>query len=174
MLIIRLARPEECGDVIQFYRDLIKAMRDVEIKPAWEMGVYPTEQLLRNAINERVLYVANMGDIIVGAMILNHDCPDEYGHAKWQTVAQKDEVMIVHLLAVSPLYQRKGIARQMVSYAIEKCKNDSIKAIRLDILSNNSPAEKLYTSIGFIDVGAVKMFYEDTGLADFNLYELII
>ena len=185
MVTIRQAKPEECDGVNQFYCDLIDSMHNIEFKPAWKMGVYPTEQLIRNAINEQTLFIAILtsentiknpetGEIIVGAMILNHDCADEYKNAKWRIEAKKEEVMVIHLLAVSLFYQGKGIAKQMMSNAIEICKKDSIKAIRLDILSTNSPAEKLYLSMGFNYVGTVKMFYEDTGLTDFILYELVL
>ena len=174
MLTIKQATLEEFDDIVRFYSDLINDMKDAEFKVAWEMGVYPTEQLLRNAIIEQTLFIAKMGKIIVGGMIFNHDCADEYKNAKWETEAKREEVMVVHLLAVSFSYQGKGIARQMLLNAIEKCKNDSIKAIRLDILKYNSPAEKLYLSMGFHHVGAMKLFYEDTGLTDFNLYELVL
>ena len=174
MLIIKQATREEYHEIIQFYCDLMDDMKDAEHKTAWKIGVYPTEQLFRDAIDKHTLYIANMGSVLVGAMILNHECAAEYAKAKWITEAKKEEVMVVHLLAVSLAYQRKGIAKQMLKYAVEICKKDSVKAIRLDILDDNSPAEKLYQSMGFHHAGTIKLFYEDTGLTDFNLYELVI
>ena len=47
-----------------------------------------------------------------------------------------------------------------------------MKAIRLDVLKGNAPAERLYTSLGFVYVDTLKLFYEDTGRVDFELYEL--
>ena len=40
------------------------------------------------------------------------------------------------------------------------------------MLGGNLPAEKLYTAAGFQYRGTIKLFYEDTGLTDFLLYEL--
>ena len=174
MLTIKQATLDDFDNVIQFYCDLIYDMQDAEFKTAWKMGVYPTEQLLRDAIINQSLFIAGIGDILVGAMILNNDCANEYNNAKWGVEATKEEVKVVHLLAVSLAYQRKGIAKQMLSKAVELCKKDSIKAIRLDILHYNSPAENLYKSLGFQHVGTMKLFYEDTGLTDFNLYELVL
>jgi len=174
MLTIRQAKTEEYDAVKQFYCDLIDSMQGIDSTPAWKMGIYPTEQLLQNSIKEQTLFIAKTEDCIVGALILNHECADEYANAKWKIEANKDEIKVIHLLGVSFHHQRKGIAKQMLLDIIEFCKKNSIKAIRLDILGTNSPAEKLYSSMGFQYIGTIKLFYEDTGETDFNLYELVL
>jgi len=174
MINVRLAGADECGGVVDFYCGLIDSMRDSEFKPEWEMGVYPTSQQFQQAIDERTLFLAYLDDRLVGVMILNHEYEPEYDNVKWQTDAKKDEIMVIHLLGVSPAHQRKGVAKQMVSYVIELCGQGPIKAIRLDVLKKNIPASKLYLSMGFQFIEAVKIFYEDTGLTDFLLYELAI
>jgi len=42
------------------------------------MGIYPTMQLLKDAIKEQALFLAFLENDLVGAMILNHDCEPEY------------------------------------------------------------------------------------------------
>ena len=42
----------------------------------------------------------------------------------------------------------------------------------LDVLEGNLPAKKLYESVGFQYIERMELFYEDTGLAGFWLYEL--
>lgn len=37
------------------------------------------------------------------------------------------------------------------------------RALRLDVLGGNVPAERLYTGQGFARRGTVRMFYDDTG-----------
>jgi len=174
MITVKQAKMVDYDDVERFYSELIESMRDAEFKPEWEVGVYPTEQILKDAIKEKALFLAYLENDLIGAMILNHDCEPEYDSVKWQTDAKEDEVMIIHLLGVAPAHQGKGIAKQMVSKAIEMGKNGAIIAIRLDVLKKNTPAAKLYISMGFQYIDSVKIFYEDTGLADFQLYELIL
>ena len=174
MITVRRAKMAEYDDVEKFYRELIDFMRNSEFKTEWEMGVYPTQQLLKNAIRAQTLFLAHQKDCLAGIMILNHDCAPEYENVNWRINAKKDEVMVLHALGVSPSYQGKGIAKQMISSAIEICKKSSIKAIRLDVLKKNIPAAKLYTSMGFQYITSIKMYYEDTGLADFLIYELIL
>jgi len=43
--------------------------------------------------------------------------------------------------------------------------------LRLDVLSGNLPAEKLYLGLGFYRVSGARMFYPDTGWTEFDLYE---
>ena len=174
MITVRPAKTAEYEDIETFYRELINSMRDSEFKPEWEMGVYPTESLLKDAVKKQTLFLAYLENSLVGVMILNRDCAPEYEKVEWQTDAKKDEVMIIHLLAVSPAHQGKGVAKQMVSSAIEICGKRLVKAIRLDVLKKNTPAAKLYISMGFQLAASVKMYYEDTGLADFELYELVL
>ena len=114
MITVRQAVIAEYEDVENFYRDLIASMRDSEFKPEWDMGVYPTEQMLKNAISEQTLLLAHLENNLVGVMIVNHDCEPEYENVKWRTDAAKDEVAVIHLLGVSPAYQGKGVAKQMV------------------------------------------------------------
>jgi len=174
MITVKQAKPAQYDDVEKFYCALIDSMADSEFRPEWEMGVYPTERLLKDAIKEQALFLAYLGNDLAGVMILNHDHEPEYENVKWQTNAKKDEVLVIHLLGVSPAYQGKGVAKQMVSSVIEMCVEDHIKAIRLDVLRKNILAAKLYLSIGFQYIDSVKIYYEDTGLADFQLYEYII
>ena len=174
MITLRQAQITDYDDVVNFYCALIDSMRDFKYKPEWKMGVYPTEEHLRDSIMVQTLFLAHLENNLVGIVIANHDCAPEYGNVKWQIDAKKDEVVVIHALAVKASFQGKGIAKQIVSNVIERCKKDAMKAIRLDVLKTNLPAAKLYLSMGFQFVESIKMYYEDTGLADFQLYELVL
>ena len=56
----------------------------------------------------------------------------------------------------------------------ETAEKEQAKTIRLDVLEGNLPAEKAYLKMGFQYCGTVKMFYPDTGLADYRLFDLKI
>ncbi len=57
------------------------------------------------------------------------------------------------------------------SRAYDKGRSEGMKAIRLDVLKGNLPAEKLYSGLGFRYLHTLNMFYEDTGWTDYELYE---
>ena len=82
------------------------------------------------------------------------------------------EVMVIHALGVNPHYAGNGYAKELVSFVITYAKEHKQKAIRLDVLKGNVPAEKLYSSMGFKYLCTLPMYYEDTGLTDYELYEL--
>ena len=174
MISVRQAQIIDYDNVENFYRVLINSMKDSEYKPDWAMGVYPTERLLKDAIINETLFLAYSGNNLAGAMIVNHECEPAYENVKWQINARKDEVAIIHLLGVAPAFQGRGVARQMAAYVVEQCRKEGIKAVRLDVLKKNIPAAKLYLSAGFTYIDSVKIYYEDTGLTDFLLYELVL
>ena len=171
---IRQAKINELNDVMKFYYDITDDMQNSEFKPGWEKDVYPTRESVKNAIQNNELFIAIIDDVVVASMILNHECTDGYETANWNINATPEEVISIHALGVSIKQQGKGISKQMVQKAIDYCKEQNIKAIRLDVLGGNIPASKLYESMGFKYIETLKLFYEDTGLTDFLLYELVL
>ena len=112
------------------------------------------------------------GEDIAAAMVLNHTCNEAYAQASWPTDAAPHEVTVIHTLAVHPQYTRKGLAKELVRFAIQRARSGGQKVIRLDVLAGNLPAERLYPSLGFTYVDTLPMYYEDTGQTDYKIYEL--
>ena len=81
------------------------------------------------------------------------------------------EFSVIHALGVLPSHHGRGFARELVAAAKEIARSRGHRALRLDVLNGNIPAVRLYESEGFRFVSRVKLFYEDTGLTDFLLYE---
>ena len=81
------------------------------------------------------------------------------------------EAAELHVLGVSPDYQGKGIARQLIHEALCLCKENGKKVLRLDVIGTNTVAKKLYPSQGFVfcDTGHLSIRgYEDM---EFLFYE---
>lgn len=171
MLIIRQAKIEELNQVILFYYDLIDDMQDAKYKPGWEKGVYPTQVFIQESIEKQTLYIGLLEGKIVSAMMINHEFVDGYKNAPWKVNAKVDEFMVIHALGISPFHQGKGIAKQMILHTVDVCSNQNMKAIRLDVLTTNLSAIRLYETMGFYYVDTIKIFYEDVGLSEFHLYE---
>ncbi len=66
------------------------------------------------------------------------------------------------------------LAGCVVQYAIGTARAQGCRALRLDVLGGNVPAERLYTGQGFARRGTVRMFYPDTGWTDYGLYEYLL
>lgn len=188
MITLRKAQIHEYDAVRSFYHRLIDMMEDAVYKPAWEKDVYPANQYMKDAIAAEQLYVGFLKDNhsadgyagtgtaedIICAMVINNECNDSYADADWQIDALPEEVTVIHTLGVLPSHFGKGIATEMVRFVIDGAKAAGQKAVRLDVLAGNLPAERLYSDVGFKHITTIPMFYEDTGWTDFLLYEYLL
>ena len=166
--------PEALAEVLAFYGRLIDGMRDAPYRPGWEKGVYPSEEFLASSLERGELTVLRADGVPAGAMVVNHSCTDGYETAAWGIRAEPEEVSVIHALGVSPDFQGRGLAAALVREAVRLSRRGGQKAVRLDVLKGNIPARRLYTAAGFQYRGTVRFFYEDTGLTDFLLYELVL
>ena len=96
---------------------------------------------------------------IIAAMIINYESNEGYNNFNWPTRASDDEVMGIHALGVHPRYSGHSYAKKLVRFAIEYAKQNHQKAIRLDFLKGNIPAERLYSSMGFKYLHTLQMYY---------------
>ena len=171
MLDIRAARPDEFAAVQNFYHKLIDMMEGSEFHPRWEKYVYPSDDFLRSSIERGELYVGMLGEEIAAAMVINGEGAEGYAGAPWSVRTADGEFSVIHALGVLPPHHGRGFARELVRAAIGEARAKDMKALRLDVLNGNLPAVRLYESEEFRLVSRVKLFYEDTGLTDFLLYE---
>ncbi len=61
----------------------------------------------------------------------------------------------IAMVATHPVYRRKGLARMLVTRAIEHAKNLGAKMCALEVLDINEPAYNLYKSLNFIHYDSV-------------------
>lgn len=169
---IERAHPEDYQSVRRFYHALIDAMQDHEYRPGWQKDVYPSQAQLRTAIDAGNLYVGLGREGIVAAMVVDYQGNEQYAQAAWSTDLQQGEYQVIHMLGVHADHARQGLAKQMVAYALDLARSAGMRAVRLDVLKGNLPAERLYEGFGFSLVSTLSMYYEDTGWTDFKLYEL--
>ncbi len=174
MLNILNAEITEFEKIRAFYFELIDEMQCCEYKTAWKKGIYPSDKMLIAALENKELFIGILNNKIVAAMIINHSFNEEYNQVNWSVSADKYEVMVIHALGVMPSYSGNGYAKQLVAHALNYARQNKQKAVRLDVLTGNLPAEKLYTKAGFQFVEEMQMYYEDTGWTQFELYEYAI
>lgn len=67
-----------------------------------------------------------------------------------------NHVAFLYELYVQPDYRQQGLARQLVGYLINQCRNSGeIEQIILYLTANNKPALKLYDCLGFKQKGVI-------------------
>ncbi|MBR5430113.1 MAG: GNAT family N-acetyltransferase [Firmicutes bacterium] len=172
MLNIRAANAAEFPAVRAFYHRLIDQAADYGYPLGWEKDVYPSPDQLRRALSRRQLYLGEEAGEILTALILDRECNEGYAGAPWAVAAGPEQVSVIHALGVLPRTQGRGLGREMVRAAVAQARACGSRALRLDVLAGNLPAERLYLSQGFRRISTVRMYYPDTGWTEFDLYEL--
>ena len=71
------------------------------------------------------------------------------------------EFGFIHDLWVEEKYRNEGVARQMVTLAVERFRDIGVKQVRLDAAYGNEPARNLFAACGFRP-GIVEMLIELT------------
>lgn len=168
---IRPASPAEFTAVRAFYHSLIDAMEGAAWSPGWKKGIYPNDQDLQTALERGWLFVAERDGETCAAMVVNQETNAGYQKVKWPVKARPSEFTVIHMLGVHPRFGRQGIGKELVAWVLKRAYTQSQKAVRLDVLKGNCPAERLYARMGFYYVDTVPMFYEDTGWTDYELFE---
>ena len=174
MFEVKAAVRGEYAMVLDFYDRLTDGMEHAEFPPGWKKRVYPTEDFLRESIARGELFLGRLDGAPAGVMVLNHISTDGYARVAWNVDAPAEAVTVIHAMGVAPERQGRGLAKQLVRQAIHIARTKRQRALRLDVLGTNLPAQKLYTAMGFQYRTTLKLFYEDTGTTDYLLYELVL
>ena len=171
-MIVRKAEKEDFDKIKSLYWTLIDQEQDDPSFPHWKKGIHPSDEMIQDSIDKGDLYVLADGDEIAACVIANDEKVDGYSDAPWQI--DSDEVIVLHVLAVRPNHRGKGLARRLVENVIEQERKAGKKALRLDVIENNTIAEKLYQKLGFQFIQTKTLYYDVVGKMTFKLYERVL
>ena len=171
-MIFRKAEKEDFDKIKSLYWILIDREQDDPSFPHWKNGIHPSDEMIQDSIDKGDLYVLADGDEIAACVIANDEKVDGYSDAPWQI--DSDEVIVLHVLAVHPNHRGKGLARRLVENVIEQERKAGKKALRLDVIENNTTAEKLYQKLGFQFIQTKTLYYDVVGKMTFKLYERVL
>lgn len=166
------AKQEDAESISAFYDALIQAMTALPHRPKWTMGVYPSYEDIRKLCIQEAFYLAVENDMIRGAVAIVSGGEQSHAHVPWKCKALPQDIATIHLLAVSPAVQNKGIGLMLMKYAEKLCRQRGNQVIRLDTLPESMPANRLYQKCGFTLVATDTRVYESVGSIRFHYYEL--
>ena len=171
-MIFRKAEKEDFDKIKSLYWILIDREQDDPSFPHWKKGIHPSDEMIQDSIDKGDLYVLADGDEIAACVIANDEKVDGYSDAPWRI--DSEEVIVLHVLAVHPNHRGKGLARRLVENVIEQERKAGKKALRLDVIENNTTAEKLYQKLGFQFIQTKTLYYDVVGKMTFKLYERVL
>ena len=168
---LEFATQKDFETIIAFYDDVTERTPEMGTYARWQKGKHPTEESISAYINEGSMYIYRERGVIVGAMAVTMYQGEDYHTIEWSQQVPDEKVAVIHILAVSPDAQGKGIGSEMIREAIRLAQNNDMQAIRLDALASNTPAHKIYERLGFEYRGKQHLYAENTGWTDFYFFE---
>ncbi len=173
-LRIRKAVEADLDGVGKLYEDVCDYLDAHGNYPGWKKGIYPVRRDAERGMMANALYVARIGEKTVGTVTLTHEPEDGYGNGKWLTEDDYRRIYVVHTLAVHPDFLKCGIGTELLVFAERVAREEQCVSIRLDVVKDNIPAERLYQKCGYQWAGTVSLGYEAYGLPWYQLYEKLL
>lgn len=153
-LLVRGAHEDDLPRLGELLHDCVEQMRSRGIDQ-WD-DVYPDAATLRADLQRHALFVASApGRPIAGQLVIDERQEPEYAAVPWKLAHAR--VAVVHRLMVHPALQRRGLARHLMRFAELRARALGYGAIRLDAFTGNAPSLKLYRSLGYDEVGGVRL-----------------
>ena len=159
--MIRKAKAEDVSFVGEIYNEITDNEEIIKFTQ-WMKGLYPTISTAQKSFEEGTLFVSEDDGIITGAVILNHEQPEEYKKLNWSIEAAGKEVLVIHTLCIRPSFSRMGLGQKFIIFAENYAKELKCTTIRFDTNDKNIPGASLYKKMG----------YNHVGNADFNFQGL--
>jgi ribosomal protein S18 acetylase RimI-like enzyme len=170
MELIR-ATVQELKAAEELYRNIIAKTADLNQFARWQWNLHPSEEMIEEYMRTGAMYLFMDGGKTAGAMAVTMAQGSDYHGVAWAVPAADDETAVIHILGVAPEYQGRGIGKQMIDQAMELARASGKKALRLDTLASNTPAQHLYQEKGFTYRGKRNLYAGNTGWTDFFFYE---
>lgn len=176
MSVLNMKQATMAGlDVIRaFYWKLMDSSKSLEQILQWKKNQYPSDSDWCAYIDRKEMYLVYEEEKLVAAVALTEIKTDEYRHINWKASVTDDAVLVIHLLAVDPTQQGRGLGMMVLGEIIMMAKSRGKKVVRLDAIETNVPAQRLYEKYGFVQYGKIQAYYESVGFADFCFYQLIL
>jgi GNAT superfamily N-acetyltransferase len=153
-LLVRGAHEDDLPRLDELLHECVAQMRERRIDQ-WD-DAYPNADTLRDDLRRRALFVASTpGRPIAGQLVIDERQEPEYAAVPWKLAGAR--VAVVHRVMVHPSQQRRGVASLLMRFAELRARAMGYGAIRLDAFTGNEPSLRLYRSLGYDDVGGVRL-----------------
>jgi ribosomal protein S18 acetylase RimI-like enzyme len=131
---------------------------------------YPNIETFENDVLNESLFVLEINNKLIGCLVISNDMDEFYKKVKWLTPNYNN--IYLHRLAIDPCYQKKGFAKQLMTFSFEHAKANNIKSIRLDTFSGNTFNNIFYSNLGFEKLG--KIYFRKQSDKPFYCFEKVM
>lgn len=168
---MNLVQAHDPETVKGLYISIIENTPEIEKYARWVYGKHPTDEGLRSYIENGEMFLLMDGGTVAGMVAIVMHQGADYEDVPWAERLENDQVATLHLLAVCPEYRGRTLGNTILELAGELAKQQGKKALRLDVLESNLPAQRMYEKAGYEYRGKQHWYAENTGWTNFLLYE---
>lgn len=143
------AGPSDLIEVLYLLKVCVADMNEQGYKH-WN-NAYPGADLMSKSIEKGELYLYKERGICKGMVILSEEEPEDYKKIEWQGGTGK--VLFIKFLAVHPMWQGKGVAKQLLGFIETFAKQYNYKSMRIDVYSAIEAGQKMCDDMGFKKTG---------------------
>ncbi len=159
----RKAAMEDLGEIRALVQDVVRALQ-AKGNFQWDER-YPTDADFIPDIESGTQYVGLIDGRIGMIFALNTDHDAQYDDGAWRYPDARWTVL--HRFIFHPAHWGRGLSRIALSDIFDRLREDGVECVRLDVYRENQPAQGLYRSFGFTEVGVA--YFRDKS---FDLMEL--
>ncbi len=167
---IRKARASDIQAVCEVYENIHIEQEKGTIYTGWVRGVYPTKETAEAALIRGDLFVEEADGKIVGTAIINQIQGDVYEQAAWTSPIPKQQVMVLHTLAIDPYVKGKGYGSDFVDYYEQYAIEHACRCLRMDTNEKNVIARNFYKQRKYQEVDILPCVFN--GIPDVHLIML--
>jgi len=167
---IRIATVNDKENLGLFYEKEVDYLLSHINYPFWDK-FYPSKITVADNIDKGWQYLCIDAGKIIGAFVLNTDPQGDYGQGNWQINLKEGEYYVIHTFCTASECYKRGIGTYMIDFIKEKARREGKKGLRLDTVTSNIPAQKLYEKNGFSYVGSGDLARGLEFIPSFSLFE---
>lgn len=171
--MIRKAAAEDISFVEEIYNEITSNEEIIKFTQ-WMKGLYPTVLTAQKSFEEGTLFVSENDGVIIGAVILNHEQPEEYKKLKWSIEAEGEKVLVIHTLCIKPSFSKMGLGQKFIIFAENYAKELGCTAIRLDTNDKNVPGANLYKKMGYTHVGNADFNFQGLKYQNLKCFDKVL
>ena len=154
MLLTRRATAADLPTILALVRRVVPLMHDGG-NFQWTDD-YPNEEVFRQDIELRQLWVAELNGAVAGVAALTQDQDAEYAQADWDVTAA---ALVTHRLAVKPAAQGRGVALALMAEAEKQAVAQRLSVLRVDTNSENAATQRLFPKLGYRFAGETTLAF---------------
>ena len=167
MTEIRRGTPADISGIAAIYDRILTEEEAGRASVGWVRGVYPTEASAREALEAGELFVMAEEGVLTAAARINQTQVPVYSRVPWRWQAPPERVMVLHTLVVDPAFAGRGCGKQFVAFYEEHARACGCPYLRMDTNAKNAAARRLYSRLGYWEVGIVPCAFN--GIPDVQL-----